>query len=124
MVRVGESLGLADMPYRRILFEQIIPRLAYLFELKKGSMYEDIVIAAMEVLAEEYGLERFTIYSFAGMLDEVRRAYRLRPFNGDLQELKKVPLFWKQGTVLSKKMRNMLIRQIVFGLFEGRLKQD
>jgi NTE family protein len=124
VIRAGANLGIGDMPYRRILFEHIIPKLANLFELKKGSTYEDIILAVIEFLAEEQGIEKFKFYTFAEIWHEVQIAYKLNPVKGDSDELKKLPAFLKQGAVLTKNVKRVMLREIVYGMLEEKLMQD
>lgn len=64
ILKLGESLGLKGIPYRRLLFEYIIPKLALLLEVGKESNYEELVIAILELIALDQEVERFKIYTF------------------------------------------------------------
>lgn len=118
ILQVGETLGLKNIPYRRLLFEHLIPKLNGLFDLGKESSYEDLAVAVLEFLASEYGVERFKIYSFAELLEEVRKKYLEKPLSKIIEELPRLPAFVRQSEVLSKAVRDRVIRELVGELFE------
>ncbi|NLN14082.1 MAG: patatin-like phospholipase family protein [Tissierellia bacterium] len=53
---------------KRLLFEIIIPKLGSLLGLNKDFDYEDLLIALLDIKAEELGIERFKVYSFEELL--------------------------------------------------------
>ena len=64
ILEIGQVLGIEDVPYRRALFEFIIPKISEILGTNKENDYEDIVIRFLEILAEKYDIEKFKIYSY------------------------------------------------------------
>lgn len=71
ILEIGKILKIEDVPYRRALFEFIIPKLNNILGLDKKNDYEDILIMFLEYLAEEYEVERFKIYGYEEFLENV-----------------------------------------------------
>lgn len=71
--KIAKQMGLAKMDEKRLLFEKVMPYLASAFHLKAQAKYSDILIAAMEQVALDSGLERFTLYPFLEFAKEVGR---------------------------------------------------
>ena len=61
-----------DLPYKRLLFEYIIPKLGSVLGLSKEFTYEDFVISLLEKKAEAAKIERFKVYKFKELLDLVK----------------------------------------------------
>lgn len=78
ILEIGKILGFEDIPYRRCLFEFIIPKLNSMLDIKNEDDYEDIMIAFLEALALKYNIERFKIYSYDEFMDEVFKKHRDR----------------------------------------------
>jgi len=74
--QVGQILGIEGVPYKRAIFEFIIPKISTLVGTDKGNDYEDIAIRFLENLAEKYEVERFKIYSFDEFLNIVIEKHR------------------------------------------------
>jgi len=122
IVRLGEDLGLKDIPYRRLMFEHIIPRLTSLLELEKESSYEDLVIAILEYIAFEYQVNRFIVYSFESFLEEIRKALNGRLPFGD-EDIAKLPGFVRHSDVLSRAVKDRVLREIIRELFGEYLQK-
>ena len=78
------------MPYKRAIFEFIIPKISILVGTDKGNDYEDIAIRFLEHLAEKYEIERFKIYSFDEFLNiiiEKHKCDELKRQNGFFTKL-------------------------------------
>lgn len=76
IIEIGEILGIGDIPYRRALFEHIIPRISDVLGLKKENTYEEIVISFLEELAIIYNIERFKVYHYDDFLNIVKKEHR------------------------------------------------
>ena len=61
-----------DLPYRRSLFEYVIPKLVSILGLHKEFTYEDFIISLLERKAEEAKIDRFKIYGFKELLSLVK----------------------------------------------------
>ncbi len=112
--KAAKILGLRGRPTQRMLLEIIIPRLVELLNIKATSTYEDIVIALCEEAAHKQGLERFRVYSFEEFIDEIRRSYDSKKY----KTRKKIPRFIRQSDILSKTVRDELIKELLASLFE------
>lgn len=117
ILEVGETLGIKNIPYRRLLFEHIIPKLILLLNLSKDSNYEDIVIAILEVLATNISLERFKIYSFNEFLLEIRKEYKKKPAKQN--DIVNLPSFIRQSDVLARAVKDRIAAEIIKELYGG-----
>ncbi|MBV1820090.1 patatin-like phospholipase family protein [Anaerosalibacter bizertensis] len=88
IIEIGEILGIGDIPYRRALFEYIIPRISDVLGLKKENTYEEIAISFLEELAIIYNIERFKVYNYDDFLNIVKKEHRNR-------ELEEKNIFYK-----------------------------
>jgi NTE family protein len=116
----GKILGYENIPYRRMLMEYIIPRLAELLSVDKYSNYEDITVYLLEILAKECKVERFRIYEFEEFLVELKKGQPLkneRPANH-------IPMFIKKNEMLSKAVKDSIIEEVVFMLFNSELERE
>ncbi len=76
VLKIGQTLGFKEnVPYRRLLFEKIIPKLIEILKLPENCNYQDIALALAEKIAQEIGVERFHIYSFSELIDGITKKY-------------------------------------------------
>lgn len=76
IIEIGEILGIGDIPYRRALFEHIIPRISDVLGLKKENTYDEMAISFLEELAIIYNIERFKVYHYDDFLNIVKKEHR------------------------------------------------
>lgn len=116
ILRVGETLGMKGIPYRRLLLEHIVPKLTILLGFDKNNSYEEVVIAILEVMAMNIKMERFRVYSFKGFLAEIKKGYvnKKPPKRNDLINL---PSFVRQSDVLSRAVKDRVAEEIIQELF-------
>ncbi|NLV89573.1 MAG: patatin-like phospholipase family protein [Tissierellia bacterium] len=103
--KLQKILKLPQAPYRRSLFEDIIPRICSLLSIDKDYDYEDILIYLLEKKAEKCKIERFKIYTFEDLLSQVidkripcnREA---RSINRLIEKVEILPIFNKDETIL------------------------
>lgn len=112
---VGKILGFSGLPYRRMLFEQIVPRLAELLNIPRTADYEEIAILLLEQLAFRYQVERFKIYTFEEFLNEIEKQYI--PHRGRLR--KDLPGLVKRTRMVPLAAKEEIFNEIVYQLFEG-----
>ncbi len=127
ILQVGETLGFKNLPYRRLLFEHIIPKLMLLLDLNKENTYEDLVIAMLEIIAAENQIERFNIYSIGEFLSKIRTGIKNKKKTQPENELKdpKLPVFVMQSDVLSRAVKDKIVRELAAQFFyEFLLKTD
>lgn len=121
IAQVGETLGFKDIPYRRLLFEYIVPKLSLLLDLGKNSSYEEIVIAVLEHLAFSIGTERFKIYTFKDFLQEIRDEY-LKHKPEKRKDAIYLPSFVRQSDVLSRAVKDRVAGEIIQELFDEYIR--
>jgi len=71
---IAERLWLPKMEEKRNLFEHIVPEVASYLGLGEEATYEDIAIGALEHLAENRGVARYTIRSLTQFIDDIKKA--------------------------------------------------
>ena len=113
---MGETIGLQGIPYRRLLFEHIIPKLALLLGLEKESSYEEVVIAILELIAFDNNVERFKFYSIHEFSNEIRKNLKGNRLL-KAEENPRLPIFVRQSDVLSRAVKDRIVREIVTELF-------
>lgn len=72
IIDIGISMGLEDIPPKRMLFEFILPNLSKYLNLKKEDNYQDIIIALLENMAKEREVEKFKIYSLSDFFNIIK----------------------------------------------------
>lgn len=68
---LGKLLRIKEMPVKRMLFERILPQLAYIMRLNAASEYQDILIGLLEELAEDSGVNKYKIHSMREFIREI-----------------------------------------------------
>ena len=70
VLKLGKLFRIEEnIPYKRALFELMIPKLSSLLGVGKEATYGDVFYSLIERLAEIYEIERFNIYSDAQLLE-------------------------------------------------------
>jgi len=110
ILKLGETLGFKELPYRRLLFEHIIPKLAFLLDLGEESSYEDLVIGILEIIALDHNVERFKIYSLHDFFSAIRITIK-ETDNLKSKENLRIPAFVRQNDVLSRAVRDKIVRE-------------
>ncbi len=112
--RISNYLGFEEMNPRRALFELILPRLAGYLDLDESNNYLDIMIAILEVIADDIGLEKLKLYEFDAFVKEISQKYEPEEFSG-----LKVPKFVKKSEILSKTIKDRIIDLVIAELFDN-----
>lgn len=123
ILSIGETLGLKGIPYRRLLFEHIIPKLTLLLDLGKENSYEELVIAILELIASENRVERFKVYSYEEFLTKVSNSIKGRRIF-EIDDTIPLPVFVKHNDVLSRAVKDRMAREIINGLFGESMKSQ
>jgi hypothetical protein len=84
--KIADTLFISHMHPKRMLFEKIFPTLAKILKLDNDSNYQDIIIATLEYLAEEYNLEKYQIQTFEIFLKNLRNLSEEREHIQDTDE--------------------------------------
>lgn len=111
--RILKQLSLAEQPYLRSFFENLIPRLVDLLEIDYQSSYTLIVVRLLEELASFLNIDRYKIYSFEELLKIVRENYQKK----EKSLAEKLPAFIKTSTLLPGQLKKDLLLDIAEKLF-------
>ena len=111
--RIGQLFGLEPIPYQRLLFELIIPRLTVLLDLKRDCSYREIALSLLERAAEKFDMERFRIYQLEEFMAEITRNFPTRQRDAS----KHIPEFIRQHDLLSRAVRDELLQDIMTVIF-------
>jgi len=114
IIKLGKLLGLKDLPYRRMMFEEIIPHLNEMLHGSRHNDYEDIALLVLEEIATDLDLPRFRIYERKEFIKELAHNYIPHIDNSKIGNL---PDFVKHNMLVSRMVRDQLLEQIVYYLF-------
>ncbi len=78
ILQVGKMLGIHHLPARRMLFEQIVPKISAILGIDNTIDYNDLVIMAYEIVAEKLSIDRLRIYTIEELLQQAKNAYLSR----------------------------------------------
>ena len=111
--RLLKQLSLAEEPYLRSFFENLIPKLINLLDIDYQSSYTEIVIRLLEELAAYLKIDRYKIYTFEELLKTVRENYHKK----DKNFVRRLPAFIKTSNLLPKQLKEDLLLDIAEKLF-------
>ncbi|MDR1961520.1 MAG: patatin-like phospholipase family protein [Gracilibacteraceae bacterium] len=112
-LKAGKALGLKNMPWRNMLLEKLLPHIAAVLGLKKKEGYADLLLAMLELLAEDLQIERFRIYAADEFLRAIAAAARnAPPPDADAG----LPPLIRQNEVLARAVGAKAARELVYGL--------
>jgi NTE family protein len=63
VLSIGKRLGFKGLPYRRMLFEQIVPQIRELLKIDRKANYAEFSILLLEEIAIRNQVDRFKIYT-------------------------------------------------------------
>ena len=105
-----KALNIEAPASKRVLFEEIVPRVAELLDLGQEASYEEIIVSFLEVQAMDLDMERFKIYSFKDFIGQIRQKsknYHVQEERGD-----KVIEFFLKNELLAKVAKGKSIRHL------------
>lgn len=114
--RIQEILKLPEIPYRRALFENIIPKIYAILSLDKECGYECFMIYLLERKAERLNVERFKVYSFRQLLSKVEG----RNIETGGEELSKLDKFIEKVDIIPIFNKDEIILEIADIIFTAR----
>jgi NTE family protein len=112
--RISNLFGIEAGSGKRVLFENIIPRIAELLGLSQEATYEDISVGLIESFAESCGIERFKVYGFKELFSEV--LVRYKPESDET--VHEIPRFLRSSEMVSKMIRQRILSNIAAVLFD------
>ncbi|MDI6605122.1 MAG: patatin-like phospholipase family protein [Thermoanaerobacteraceae bacterium] len=79
VLKINKIFGInKSIPYRRALFEFVIPKLSGILDLSNDADYEDIILALIDKTAEICQLERFRVYSYEEIVNKIKETIGLK----------------------------------------------
>ena len=112
-VKLLKQLSLPEEPWRRSLFENLVPKLVNLLEIEYQATYTEIMINLLEKMADSLKVNRYEIYTFKDLLKIVRENYQKK----ENTFAKKLPAFIKTSSLLPKQLKEDLLLDIAEKLF-------
>lgn len=114
-----------DIPYKRLLFEKILPRLVEILKLPENCSYQDIALALAEKVALEIQVERFKIYSFQELIDHIVKKYNENKRAESIKEHRLISHFsflslFSEDRVLKKLVQDLLDEEVIQTLREDQ----
>ena len=119
IVKVAQTLNLKeDIPHRRLLFEKVLPKLVEVLKLPEDCSYQDIALALAEKIAMEVQAERFRIYSFSELINQIIEKYSKYKSGGSQKENSLISHFgflslFTGGDVLKKLVQDLLDEKLI-----------
>ena len=117
---IGRTMGFKGGAYRRMLFEQIIPRYCDLLGMNRQSGYEDVGIRLLEEVALRCEIERFKIYHLEEFINCLKNHYQ----SSQGAVVNQPPDLIKHNRLLSRTVRNRIMAetadQLYYSLAEPR----
>lgn len=118
--QIAKTLGLPlGIPYRRLLFERVLPRLAEILKMPEEFSYQDIALALIEKIAKEVEVDRFRIYSFSELIDGImKRQYSKSKKTDSTKEHSLIPHFgflslFSGDATLKKLVKELLSEDVI-----------
>jgi len=113
-----EIFGIETCDSKRIIFEIIVPKIADLLGLDASSTYEDVAIGLMEKAAEKAKIERFRIYTFKELYNNVVSKYEY--YSDDFT--KDIPAFLRGNEIITRLTKEKIIASIANIIFGSESK--
>ncbi len=73
ILEIAQLLSLPDWEPKKLLFEQIIPKLSDFLRLSSYKSYHDFFIALLEATAEQYQINRFRLYDVPQFIEAIQQ---------------------------------------------------
>lgn len=112
--QIEKLLKIEQMPYRRSLLENIVPKLCDYLGGNKKCTYEDLIIYLLERVALKYNIERFKVYEFGELLslvesnimenknkkDLMKEEMQFKGINKIIDKVESLPIFNKEEILI------------------------
>ncbi len=114
VLSIGEIMGCHSLPCKRMLFEQIIPRLIEMLKMERKANYAELSVLLLEELASRYQVERFKVYSLEEFLAEIKKQYiSQQGVTGS-----GVPVLHKRNRLIPQFASEEVFAEIAYHIFE------
>ena len=97
----------------RVLFEEVVPKVADLLNLPARSSYEDVAIGLLESAADSLSIEKYRFYAVEELHDAILQQHLVQ----NVEFIKESSGFIKSRELLPKVVRDKLLRDIANELF-------
>lgn len=114
VLSIGKLLGFRGLPYRRMLFEQIVPQIRELLKIDRKANYAEFSILLLEEIAIRNQVDRFKIYTLDEFLAAIKAQYI--PHRGRVRP--ELPDLLKRGRLAPLLAREEMINEVIYQLFE------
>ena len=104
---------------KRLLFEQILPRIAEILGVPIDDTYEELSLALLEKIAESLNIERFKIYEIREFLSIIDKARRKSPQDGSTTHG-----FLRKFDFVSRFMKDEMIVRLADEMFGGLIERS
>lgn len=112
---IGKALGFRGGSYKRMLFEQIIPRYCDLLGIDHEADYEEVGLMLLEEIARRCPIDRFQIFELDEFVKLIKSSYQPRT-QGKLQRM---PDLVKQNRILSRTIKGTILDDTIDRLFKN-----
>jgi len=102
---------------KRALFEEVVPKAAYLLNLPAKASYEDVAVGLLESIADTLGIEKYRFYTVEELHDAVLQKHLVR----NEEFIRESPGFFGSRELLPKAVRDKLLRGIANELFTNEI---
>lgn len=119
---IAEMMGLPDRDPKRLLFEQIMPRLFGLLKLPPEASYRDAVLALMERVATGLDIDRYAIFKDNEFMQKVCYELDHKPLQREKHEqnAKALPRVLKQTGVY----QNFILDELAYTLLDALIQDS
>ena len=111
-------LGIKRQISRRVLFENIIPRIGEILDLNKEFTYKELFYAIYEQKLQENGIKRVNLYDFSKLLDTVHKNYNINYRTNDYSEENNEAE--KLNMTISKSKLPKVLTNLIIGDFKNQ----
>ncbi len=118
--KLAEILNLEMIPYKRMLFEGIIPKLIEVMSLPKDLDYNMIFLYIIEFVARKIGIDRFRIISFDDLIELVNQRLLEGEFEGILKMHESILKFLKSTKLYDYTLKEKVVIACVQLLVTGK----
>lgn len=103
----------SEKPHKKLLFEEIIPKIEVIYKLGESLDYDDMVIRLLEAFALRKEISRYRVISIEELMDEVGKVLsKGRPSNHDSIR-KSISSILKKGNIYLDTEKERLLREIL-----------
>jgi len=111
VINLGKLFGIEGISYRRMLFENILPKVGGLLGSSDSDDYSTIILNLYEFVAEKLKIDRYTIYNYDDFVELV--TLKLSEYSPKNIELKIIPKILKQSNLYKWSLKDELLTLVL-----------